>query len=291
MASPAATQLTVERFLQQVQTLQKQAGTYEPGSIGGPTEHPSRTVDSNTHDKKEGARSAENNKDVKEQVGAPLAIVGEGEQPKAAIDSIPTPGLRAAATGEDPQNETQRAKRTKDDNAGQRLGRTTHPARADNPGLDSIKYAELSIEEHAKIAMDLGNRVLAGLSVRLNEPETPQETKEAVDAAAQVGWELAGLVDSGFDKQALDRQVHLALEDMIKSASDDADLVVEYLASFEQTRAQEAQAKQAQDRVRQTRSKQANMGGMPPEAAGGMPPGAEGGMPPDAGGMPPGAEG
>jgi len=238
----ADTVLTVQRFLQQVQ---KQAGKYEPGSVGSATEHISGKVDGNTFDKQEGEHSEDNNKDVKKQVG-PAAIVGEGEgKKKEAIDSIPTPGLREAATGEDPENETSRAKRVKDDNAGKRLGRTTHIARADNRGIDKIAYDEMSIDEHVKVAADLGNRLVAALSVASDEPaSTPASVKQAqasqVDEAAQVGWELAGLVDSTFDKQAGDQYALALTEQLIKSALDDAENVTDFLASYYNAAAEQA---------------------------------------------------
>lgn len=290
MPNPNATALSVEQFLQQVQSM-KTAGTYDPGDKGGGTSHPSKKVDSNTHEKVEGERSVENDEDVKENIGDDLAIVGDGPAPKKAGESIPSPGLREGATGEDPQNETQRTKRTKDD-GGKRLGHTTHAARADNPGLDSIKYAELSLEEHAKLASDLGNQLLASLSTRLDgswQKEASESDADDVDAAAQVGWELAGLADERFDKQALDQQAAAVVEDIIKTASDDADLVLEYLASFSQERQDQIKQAQAQKRnaVSASLKKMANMGGMPPEAAaaaggGAMPPEAAGGMPPEA---------
>jgi len=281
--------LTVTRFLQHMQATTKQAGTYEPGSIGGETSHISKNVDGNTFPKQEGEHSAENNKDVKEQVGS-TAIIGEGKEgkKKEAIDSIPTPGLSEAPTGEDPENEKPK-KTTKDDNCGQRLGRTTHVARADNPGLDKIAFDELPLDEHVKIAADLGNQLLARISVSLSasvseakQAAAPAPAPAPVNEAAQLGWELAGAVDGSFDKRALDQVVQNSLQQLIKTAYDDADNIVDYLSSFH-----EAQTKSQP--VKRAGGPPPGMGG-PPPGAGGPPPGAEG-PPPGAEGPPPGAEG
>lgn len=278
--------LTVERFLQQVQgSHQKSAGTYEPGSIGGETKHITKNVDSHTYPLQEGEHSETNNKEVKEQVGE-AAIVGEGKK-KEAIDSIPTPGLNEAISGEDPENEKPK-KTTKDDNAGQRLGRTTHAARADNPGLDKIAFDELSLEEHVKVASDLGNRVLALLSVDTQE-EAPSKQAETtnVEAAAQAGWEMAGLAETGYDKRAEAQFVVGTVEDIMKTASADADNVAEFLAAYHESAYQAELQKRAS--VQAVRKKLAmamppGAGGAPPEAAGGMPPEAEGGEGGEGGG-------
>ena len=269
--------LTVERFLQQVQgSHQKSAGTYEPGSIGGETKHITKNVDSDTYPLQEGEHSETNNKEVKEQVGE-AAIVGEGKK-KEAIDSIPTPGLNEAISGEDPENEKPK-KTTKDDNAGQRLGRTTHAARADNPGLDKIAFDELSLDEHVKVASDLGNRVLAFLSVDTQEEAPSKQAETAkVDAAAQAGWEMAGLAETGYDKQAEAQFVVSTVQDIMKTASTDADNVAEFMASYRESARQAELQKRAS--VKAVRQKLAMA--MPPGAGGPPPPEAAGGMPPEA---------
>ena len=295
MATGRATDtvLTVQRFLQQVQ--QKQAGKYEPGSVGGATEHISGKVDGTTFDKQEGERSEENNKDVKKQVG-PAAIVGEGEgKKKEAIDSIPTPGLREAPTGEDPENETSKAKRQKDDNAGTRLGRTTHIARADNPGLDKAAFDEMSLDQHVKVAAELGNQLLAAISVTPAEPASKQASAPAdkVDEAAQLGSELAGLADLKFDKQAIDAHVLRSAESLVKTALDDAENVIEYLASFYEAKQAAQQPVQAAPASRVKAAAPAKRAmAMPPGGGAAPPPGGDGGGEAPVGeGPPPGSDG
>jgi len=97
--------------------------------------------------------------------------------------------------------------------------------------------------------------------------------KEAGDQLSQqVGWEMAGLVTGNFDKKAADSMVHSALKDVVKTASDDADNVVEYLSAY--------------DLAEKEAAEKAAMGGDP---LGGMPGGDAGAIPPEALGAAPGA--
>lgn len=173
----------------------------------------------------------------------------------AATDQLQI-GTRKEPTGEDPAVETSSAKAEKEDSAGSRLGSTTHPARTNNSELDGYKYAEMSIEKLASHTANLGNDLLAKLAeltgdqhkldvnkngkiegsdlsaLRKGKAHVKAEEKEAVDLAGQAGWDLAGLVSGNFDKQAADALVFNTIEEIIKTAADDADKVGNFLHSY-----------------------------------------------------------
>ncbi len=168
---------SIDRFLQEVAATEKKAAEAhtEPGSVGGPTQHPVKDVDDSTEDAQEGERSAENEADVSADQGPPSVDNTEDNvAAKKAVDgksedgSVNPPGTASAdqlqigtkkePTGEEPAVETSSAKGGKEDPG------SSHPARTDNEQLDSLKYAEMNTEELSKVAADLGNVLLAGLS-------------------------------------------------------------------------------------------------------------------------------
>lgn len=168
---------SIDRFLQEVAATEKKAAEAhtEPGSVGGPTQHPVKDVDDSTEDAQEGERSAENEADVSADQGPPsVDNTEENVAAKKAVDgksedgSVNPPGTASAdqlqigtkkePTGEEPAVETSSAKGGKEDPG------SSHPARTDNEQLDSLKYAEMDTEELSKVAADLGNVLLAGLS-------------------------------------------------------------------------------------------------------------------------------
>ena len=168
---------SIDRFLQEVAATEKKAAEAhtEPGSVGGPTQHPVKDVDDSTEDASEGERSAENEADVcadqgppcvdntEENVAAKKAVDGKSEDGSvnppgtASADQLQI-GTKKEPTGEEPAVETSSAKGGKEDPG------SSHPARTDNEQLDSLKYAEMNTEELSKVAADLGNVLLAGLS-------------------------------------------------------------------------------------------------------------------------------
>lgn len=168
---------SIDRFLQEVAATEKKAAEAhtEPGSVGGPTQHPVKDVDDSTEDASEGERSAENEADVcadqgppcvdntEENVAAKKAVDGKSEDGSvnppgtASADQLQI-GTKKEPTGEEPAVETSSAKGGKEDPG------SSHPARTDNEQLDSLKYAEMDTEELSKVAADLGNVLLAGLS-------------------------------------------------------------------------------------------------------------------------------
>lgn len=320
---------SIDRFLQEVAATEKQAAEAhtEPGSVGGPTEHPVKDVDDSTEEASEGFRSAENESDVKADQGEPSventpenvsvkkaktkqAVDGKSEDgsinpPGTASEDQLQIGTKKEPTGQDPAVETSSAKAEKEDpsSAGDgQVGHSSHPARTNNSELDGYKYAEMDLDQLAKVASDLGNSLLAGLSKEANncdsggrsgcrcgKPGCPscKEEKEAElkgdqykldvdndgkiegsdlkalragedagedqegdksasDLAGQAGWELAGLLSGDFDKQAADALVQNTLEEIIKTASDDAEKVAEFLYSYSEEMSKKAMGEMPQ---------------------------------------------
>lgn len=289
---------SIDRFLQEVAATEKRAAEAhtEPGSIGGATSHPVKDVDDSTEDASEGSRSAENTADVKADQGTasvdstPENIANKkASARKQAVDgksengSINPPGTASAdqlqigtkkePTGQDPAVETSSAKAEKEDAAGGTLGNTAHPARTNNGELDGYKYAEMPLDQLAKVASDMGNNLLVQLANLQKTAELvggqkkldvngngklegsdfaalrdeDEDEKEAADLAGQAGWELAGLLSGNFDKRAADALVHGTLEEIIKTASEDADKVATFLANYEQELAKKASGEMPAD--------------------------------------------
>ena len=114
----------------------KQGAAYnEPGSIGGPTSHPVKDVDDGTQKATEGARSAENSADVKEQemAGNVDSAADKGPDQESVQFNV---GVTSTETGKDPANENN-YKGDKDDPG------TSHPAKTD----DGEKYASMSFAQ------------------------------------------------------------------------------------------------------------------------------------------------
>jgi len=289
---------SIDKFISEVGAAEKQAGDKsaeahtEPGSQGGATEHPVKDVDDRTEVAQEGARSSENEADVKEDQGNPG--VDSTPEAKAAADgkseggAVQTPGSAAddhmqigtntQPTGEDPSVETGSAKSGKEDPG------SDHPARTDNDELDGHKYSadqlsEQPLEALAKLASDMGNNLCSMFAANTGE-EQPQQPKQAADedpfAAHQAGWELADLISGDFDKAAADELVQSTLEQTIKVASDDADRTIHFLNNFYEAQHQAAMQKAAEgeEGAPPMEDPAAQMGAPP---AGGMPPMGGGG--------------
>jgi hypothetical protein len=285
---------SIDRFLQEVAATEKRAAeaNTEPGSIGGPTEHPVKDVDDSTEDAKEGFRSSENESDVKADQGPPSVentpdnIAAKKASAKRAVDgkseagSVNPPGTasedqlqigtKKEPTGQDPSVETSSVKAEKEDPASAgsgSVGHSSHPARTNNSELDGYKYAEMDLDKLAKVASDMGNNLLVKLSQEQSsgsktakktvkkaetscddddDDDDEYEMKEAADIAGQAGWELAGLLSGNFDKQAADSLVRNALEEIIKTASDDAEKVAEFLFSYQNEMSKKAMGEMPQ---------------------------------------------
>ena len=243
---------SIDRFLRAVGYSEKNAAeaNTEPGSIGGATAHPVKDVDDYTEDAVEGARSAENTKDVKDDQGP--ASVENAKKAAArkrasarkwaahdpngsASDDQLQIGTKKQPTGEDPSVETSSVKAEKEDSE------TSHPASTDNSELDGNKYASMSTAVLYKLSNDLGTRVLISLTKKAEDEdedededeEDEDEEKDGVDIAGQAGWELAGLLSGQFDKRAADALVYSTLTEIVKTANNDADKAAVYLYSYQ----------------------------------------------------------
>lgn len=347
---------SIDRFLQEVAATEKQAAEAhtEPGSVGGSTEHPVKDVDDFTEEAKEGFRSAENDADVKADQGPPSvdntpegvadkkanadcgcedgcekceksAVDGKSEAgninpPGTASEDQLQIGTKKEPTGMDPSVETSSVKAEKEDPASApegSVGHSTSPARTNNSELDGYKYAELNLEQHAKVASDLGNSLLATVANMSKEAELKgdqhkldvdndgkiegsdlsalrngedakddkekPEVKEAADVAGQAGWELAGLLSGNFDKQAAEAMVQNALEEIISTANSDAEKVAEFLFAYDEEMSKKAMGEMPQgvDPAALMGEEEAMAGGeeaeMADAMAGGDPMAAEGG--------------
>lgn len=276
----------------------------EPGSIGGETSHPVKKVDDRLEKAKEGERSAENSKDVKEDQGAPSVENAKEASTKSAASifkvanafakkaegAVSTPGsaeddhisstLKVAPTGEDSANETNSAKAGKEDKEQGGMGGTKHPASTENDALDGHKYAaDTPLEKLAADMRNIGNSLLASIHnvYQGNGVAPPAQTKTAAQVpqgqqkqagdpqlAYFVGHELAGLINGTFDKKAADEMVHHTLTGVIKQASDEADMFCTYADHYF--------AKQAEGEAEDPAA-----GGGDPMAGGGGDPAAGGG--------------
>ena len=141
----------------------------------------SRREDDHTEEAREGSRASENERDVKEDQGA--AGVDGKDVNSSAKQALNLPGnqddvqmdigVTSKATGEDPQNETDRTKPGKDDSdtgdgGSQGRGQTSHPARTDNDEIDGHKWSSSikNLYDLIKTAESAGNDALAAISGR-----------------------------------------------------------------------------------------------------------------------------
>lgn len=256
MATSAQTSMgTIDQFIQQIGHVKAAEAHTEAGSIGGATSHPVKNVDDRTEEAKEGARSKENASDVKKDQGKPgvesapeataksaaakpgfaaFAKKAEGgavSTPGSAADDHLQIGTNVQATGDDKSNETSSAKSGKEDPG------SSHPARTDNTSLDGHKYAgDDGLKKLASDMETIAGRICQSIMVQSQNHGQPTKTAAAKAATApdaqtayQAGWEAAGLPR---DKRAADAMVHSTFCEIIKTASDDADNVIEYLDAF-----------------------------------------------------------
>jgi hypothetical protein len=252
----------------------------EPGSIGGETTHPSKSVDDHLIKLQEGARFKENTSDVKEQEGA--ASVENAGDPKGQMQYETQIGVKHAPTGEDPAVEDD-FKGTKEDPG------TTSVMKAD----DGEKYGEWDFKKLAAAIGSLGNEIMADLGAgkvvekraapaapksptqkaaaalvapakadeKTQDPEADEETK----AAAAAGYKLAAVL--GLDEGGADAQVQAMVETVIKEAQAQAVGVAQFIDAYYKT------VKQAGDPAA-TEGEGPGAGAMPPggdPAAGGDP--------------------
>ena len=104
----------------------------EPGSQGGATSHPSKSVDDGTQPASEGQRSQENTSDVKKTIFNGGVDSASDDSPSQEDQQLNV-GITSTSTGEDPSNEDN-YKSDKEDPG------TTHPAKTS----EGEKYSSLS---------------------------------------------------------------------------------------------------------------------------------------------------
>lgn len=275
---------TIDSFLGAVGQSVKAAAAplSEAGSIGGETSHPVKSVDDRLQKAKEGERSAENAKDLKEDQGPPSvdsagenksaaeksldligrlakrASEGSANPPGTAADDQLQIGTNKQPTGDDPANETNKAKAGKEDPG------SSHPARTDNDSLDGHKYAydaNTPLEKMAADLQEVGNDLCARIEIYAQDLEksasapntgaTQPQVKQAAatnagvlspELAQQAGWEVAGILTGQMDKAASDQMVRNEVKGIIKEAFDDADRVAEFLFGRQRAMAKRANA-------------------------------------------------
>ncbi len=312
---------TISDFIASVSGAEKTAeANLEPGSIGGPTEHPVKDVEDRTRPAEEGEQSARNERDIKEDQGPPgvdsrpEAKAAAAAKAASAVKPLPfgeraaalakqaeggpvaTPGsaeedqlqigTKKAPTGEDPKNETAGVKGTYRDPG------SSHPARTDNSELEGGKYAfdaDTPREKLASMLQELGNDLCTQL-VKISE--------SAGHASGQSPAPQAQM-PSGAQKQALDpalaEQLGWELAGLIDGSMDKqaAERMVENTLGQIIKYAEEAALETADflDSYFEAQKQAGDPGAMPPDGAAGGPGGAPMPPPPGAGGMPPGGGG
>jgi hypothetical protein len=272
------------------------------------------TQDAKSEDTGQGKPSVDATEEAKAKVGGDKQAGGEGT---AADDQVQI-GTNKQPTGDDPSNETSGTKNVKDDDGYD--GPSSHPARTDNSELDGHKYAselgQMSMDKLAaeftrlgtEVCADITNQATAakqamsekkcakcgmtgGCKCGMDSPagEEKEASEEDQYLAGQLGWEMASLVTGNFDKQAADSLVHNTIDQIIKTAEDDAVNVASFIQHVGAE--QQKQAMGEEDPM-------GGMGGMPGAEAGGAAlPGMGGGgeappaAPPAAAAAPPAAMG
>ena len=207
-----------------------ETGIPDPGGAEGATSHPSKKTDDDLQPKAEGFQSADNERIVKDQI--PDAVdtkpeATEGNAPKAT-DTQQGQGVdEAKPTGEDPSTESDYKGKLEGDKREGDQGGTSHPA----TGSYGEKYSAdaidgMSDDDLLKSAADLGNELTADIANGHFSPAAPAQA--AVPAAAAAGEktaEAAGEVGNRLEDIASN-----VVQEVVKSAYHQADLVVDHLA-------------------------------------------------------------
>jgi len=203
----------------------------DPGGMDGKSTHPSASVDNGCQVPTEGARSSENEADVKEQQGAPSVNNTSEAKPGDDKDRSLNLGMQASLVGDDPA--------TEDNYKGDKADPgTSHPAKTD----DGKKYAALSFKEARALAAEVGNSILADIfmdvgTTKTASPAAPAPTgtqPAAPEVALAAGYELAA--GAGQSKQAAEAAVQDAASQIIRDALLEADLFGSYYkAAFDET--------------------------------------------------------
>lgn len=289
MTKKASLLKTIEAFMQEVDGVTKQADEHGKGN----TSHPSESVDDGNKPVSTGSRAAENEADVKKQIG-PAAVDNTTTSVSEGDKSLNL-GLNQSLTGEDPATEDNY--KDKPEEPG-----TSHPAKADM----GEKYSSMSFKDLCKTAAELSNGILASIATaqvtKPAETAKPSEKPAAEKTAAQAApveaakvaevTEAVKAAEAGYDLAALlggDANIPAAQEfisDTIKVAAASADLTAQFIYSFHAEKLAQAQ-KAAEPKTavdpKITPKKAANDVEAPPEdnemlnqmAGGGMPSGGD----------------
>lgn len=257
-------------FLAEVQQVKaasskKAEANTEAGSVGGDTSHPVKSVDDQTGDASEGARSSENTADVKKQIPAG-GVDSATDNPPAQEDQQLDVGITSTATGEDPANEDN-YKGTKDDPG------TSHPAKTE----DGEKYSSMNFSKLKGLTEKKANALLAKISnvikqaelhgdqekldvnpkdgkitgsdlaaLRSHKGETTHGKKEDEKKAAAVGYDQA--VQSGeANQEEAAAFFKTASENMLRSALESATATGQYLTAFVSQLQKKAEEEEKED--------------------------------------------
>lgn len=259
----------------------------EPGGYQGSSTHPSAKAEDHLQEATEGARSAENTKDVKDSRDSAAKVdntpdgVNAGKQDDRQLNI----GTNQASTGEDASAEDD-YKGTKDDPG------TSHPMKAD----DGEKYANWSFDKLATHIGQLGNSILADISNGAGTktagapPAAPAPAVADAEKAAAAGYSMASLFGQNVTE---DQASRMFLEATVKEAAMMADLTASYLSAYLTKRAEEDAEGEDHSQTGDAASGASESGSTSGGASGGDSGGGDpsGGGPPAAGGPPAGGAG
>lgn len=155
----------------------------ERGATEETSTHPSADGDNNTRPATEGARSAENVSDIKEQEGPAGVDATAAAVPGTQQDKVmPNIGMTQSATGEAPEIED-KYKGEKDDPG------TSHPATAEM----GEKYAKLTFQQKVAQFNRLANEALAEVAVGMVQKRAEEDEEDDDDDDKEEGsGELKG---------------------------------------------------------------------------------------------------
>lgn len=265
----------------------------EPGGYQGSSTHPVAKADDGVIPSQTGARSKENESDVKKDIpGKPVdataEVKGDSSDGTPKQDSVQLNiGTTSSSVGGDPKVE--------DD----------YKATKDDPGTSSVmkandgqKYASMSFQKVAAESSALANEILADIATgKHRDGEKAAEAKPVTDevkAAAEAGYAAAaaaGQQDSWRKDQAT-----ALIEETIKEAAHAADLTAAYLANLVKQASMAEEAGEGEDHsapgdATSGPNPGGGPGGNPGGGPGGPPGGGPGGPPEGAGGAPPALDG
>ena len=236
-----------------------QAVGADPGGMAGASSHPTASADGNVQPASEGARSSENTKDVKEQVGSPSVDSSSDASYGGQNDVQLNVGTNQTGPGEDPAVEDAYTNTFKDPGS-------SHPARTDNAAIGGngkqASAAEL-LDQFSALANDVLAGIAAGGPQALSKAAvaaamsnssaaSPQaDLSAAIEKAAAAaadttpaaeddtayadGYKLAAAM--GLTQKQAAAEVEATVNNLLTAADEDADLVIGYFDSFQKAAA------------------------------------------------------